>query len=198
MSNNIKWIFYGCQLDFWLSRKKYGIFTNVMNINFKPMTLQHIPLWDQWITIPHVKEVWFIEGYEPPDYIYQKIKGNGYDHSFIIYNDDQPIGYIVYCDLYAYRTICPQPKGVFTHENPGTFCIDLFIADKDYLNKGYGTEIVKRFSAKIMDELGAKKILIDPAITNKRAIRCYEKAGYRIIKYTNDGITDCCIMEKLN
>ncbi len=166
-----------------------------MNIQFKTFAIEHIPLWEQWITIPHVKDVWFIEGYEPADYIYQKIKGNGYDYPFVIYVDEQPIGYIVCCDLYAYRTICPNPKGLFTQESPGTFCLDLFIADEAYLNKGYGTEIVKQFTKKLLEDFDAKKILIDPAISNKRAIRCYEKAGYKIIKTVNDGVTDCCIMQ---
>lgn len=162
------------------------------------MKTEHISLWEKWITIPHVKEVWFIEGYETSDYIYQKIKGNGYDHPFIIYLNDQPIGYIQCCDLYAYRTLCKNPKGLFTHENSDTFCIDLFIAESDYLNKGYGTQIIKLFTQKLFDELGAKKIMIDPATSNKRAIHCYQKAGFTIIKTEHDGVTECTVMQLIN
>jgi len=165
-----------------------------MNITFQPFQKQYIPLWDHWVTLPHVKEVWFIDGYETPNYIHKKIEGNGYDHPFIIYSDEHPIGYIICCDLYAYRTLCPTPKGVFTQENPGTFCIDLFIADPAFLNKGYGTEIVKQFSQKVIRKFGAKKILIDPFPTNKRAIRCYEKAGFRFVKKAHDGVSDGYIM----
>ncbi len=57
-----------------------------MNIHFEKMTVKDIPLWERWITIPHVKEVWFIEGYETSDYIYQKIQGNGHTYPFIIYS----------------------------------------------------------------------------------------------------------------
>lgn len=159
------------------------------------MTNEHLPLWQKWITVPHVKEVWFIEGYEPADSIKQKVEGNGYDYPFIIYINELPIGYIQYCDLYAYRTLNPKPRGLFTNEKLGTFCIDLFIAETDFLNKGYGTEIVKRFTQKLINELGAKKILIDPAASNKRAIRCYEKAGFNIVKNAYDGVTVCTIME---
>lgn len=60
-----------------LSKKK---FKGSDNINFQPFQIQHIPLWEQWIQLPHVKDVWFIEGYESADYIYQKITGNGYDY----------------------------------------------------------------------------------------------------------------------
>lgn len=167
----------------------------MLHIFFQEMKTEHIPLWEKWIAIPHVKNTWFIKGYETSDYIYQKINGNGYDHPFIIYLDDQPIGYIQCCDLYAYRTLCKNKKGLFTQENKGTFCIDLFIAENDYLNKGYGTEIIKHFTQKLFNELNAKKILIDPASTNKRAIRCYEKAGFTFVKNAHDGITECTIMQ---
>ncbi len=166
-----------------------------MNIHFEKMTLNNIPLWEKWITIPHVKEVWFIEGYETSDYIYQKIQGNGHTYPFIIYTNDQSIGYIQCCDLYAYRMLTPNPKGLFTQENPGTFCVDLFIAESNYLNKGYGTQIVKEFTKKLINEFNAKKILIDPGASNKRAIRCYEKAGYTIARNAHDGITECVIMQ---
>ncbi len=165
-----------------------------MNILFKPMTEQDIPLWLQWSQKPHVKDVWFIAGYETRNYIYQKITGNGYDYPFIIYFEQKPIGYIVCCDLFAYRTLCPNPKGLFTQEEPGTFCMDLFIAEEDYLNKGYGTQIVKDFVQKIFTDFKAKVIYIDPSLDNKRAIRCYEKAGFKTVKVANDGVCDCMIM----
>ncbi|OGT26598.1 MAG: hypothetical protein A3I77_07120 [Gammaproteobacteria bacterium RIFCSPLOWO2_02_FULL_42_14] len=167
----------------------------MIDINFEKMTEDHIPLWKTWITVPHVREVWFIDGYETSDYIFDKLKGNGHTFPFIIYLSNLPIGYIQYCDLYAYRTLTPKPKGLFINENPGTFCIDLFIAESDFLNKGYGTEIIKQFTQKLIDELDAKKILIDPASTNKRAIRCYEKAGFSFVRNANDGITECVVMQ---
>jgi RimJ/RimL family protein N-acetyltransferase len=167
-----------------------------MNITFQPFQSEHIPLWEQWVQLPHVKDVWFIEGYEPAGYIHQKIKGNGYDFPFVIYVDNHPIGYIICCDLYAYKTLCTKPKGLFTNEDPGTFCMDLFIADENYLNKGYGTEIVKLFTDYIFHHFKAKTIFIDPAITNKRAIRCYEKAGFIFFKTAFDGISECYVMQK--
>ena len=166
-----------------------------MNIQFKSFEEKHISLWEQWITLPHVKEVWFIEGYESTDYIHQKIEGNGYDHPFVIFLDEKPIGYIQCCDLYAYRTLCQKPKGLFTQENSGTFCMDLFIANEKYLNRGYGTEIVKNFVRYVFKNFNAKTILIDPAITNKRAIRCYEKSGFQFLKEAFDGVTSCYVMQ---
>lgn len=166
-------------------------------IDFKRMTFANLQLWQQWSQKPHVKNVWFVEGYESTSYIHQKIAGNGYDYPFIIYLNDIAIGYIVCCDLYAYRTRCPHPKGLFTQEEAGTFCMDLFIGEEKYLNKGYGVLIVREFVKKMLEQFHPKKILIDPAITNIRAIKCYQKAGFKIIAQKFDGVTDCYVMEFL-
>lgn len=166
-----------------------------MKIEFKKFAEEYWPLFLKWSKKQHVKDTWFVDGYEDINKYQEKSKGNGYDYSFIIYLDNKLIGYIQTSDLYAYRTLCPNPKGVFTHEDPGTFCLDLFIGEENYLNKGHGTEIVKAFVSKIFKDFHAKKILIDPAYSNKRAIRCYEKAGFKTIRREHDGVTEACIME---
>ena len=90
---------------------------------------------------------------------------------------------MVYCDLHAYRSICPQPTGLFTQEAPGTYCVDLFIGEKDWLNQGYGTKIMRLVLAKLFNKLGAHKVLIDPAITNTRATRvAFKRTGVITLK----------------
>lgn len=168
---------------------------NKAQISFKKLTQQDLSLFFEWAQKPHVKDTWFINGYEAINKYSEKIAGNGYDYPFIIYVNDKPIGYIQCSDLYAYKTICPNPKGFFINEEPGTFCLDLFIGEEEYLNKGYGTEIIKLFVDKLFAEFKAKKILIDPACSNKRAIRCYEKAGFKFLRKERDGITECYVME---
>lgn len=165
------------------------------NIEFKKMGLADFALWNKWIEIPHIKNEWFIEGYEPAEYMAKRLMGNGYDFPFIIYLNKTPFGFIQACDLYAYRTICPKTKGVFCHEKPGTFCLDLFIAEESHLGKGYGTKIVRAFVQKLREDFQAKKILIDPSAENTRAIRCYEKSGFKKIKTTYDGVCEVIIME---
>jgi streptomycin 6-kinase len=167
----------------------------MLNISFQPMQIEHLPLWQKWIQTPHVKNIWLIEGYEPSDYIHKKIAGNGYDYPFIIYLNERPIGYIQCCDLYAYRIKYLTPKGIFSQETSGTFCMDLFFGETNDLNKGYGTQVVKAFIQYIFKNFSAKKILIDPASDNLRAIRCYEKAGFTYVREDFDGITNCTILE---
>jgi aminoglycoside 6'-N-acetyltransferase len=56
--------------------------------------------------------------------------------------------------------------------------VDIFLGD-DYAGRGIGTEAVKRIVEKLTGELGYRRVLIDPSSQNERAIRSYEKAGFR-------------------
>jgi RimJ/RimL family protein N-acetyltransferase len=54
------------------------------------------------------------------------------------------------------------------------------IADPDRLSKGIGSAVLAAFVQNIRQR-GHDRIIIDPDTANKRAIRAYEKAGFRII-----------------
>lgn len=168
--------------------------SNKNNISIVPMTEDHLVYWNEWVNVPHVKNTWFLEGYEPPEYMLEKLKGNGYDYPFIICLDNKPIGYLSCSDLYAYKTLCDNPKGVFTNEEKGTWCIDLFIAREDCLNKGYGTLVMNQCVNMLIDQYGAKKIMIDPAADNQRAIHCYKKAGFVFERMEKDGVANYYVM----
>lgn len=167
-----------------------------LEIEFTPFTHQDFPIYKKWSELNHVKNTWFLDGYQPVDAVLSKIGEEGYDFPFIIAIGGKQVGFIQYCDLYAYKTQCMDPKGVFTNEEKGTYCMDLYIGEEEYLNKGYGTKIVKAFSEMLLKIPGAKKVLIDPASSNKRAIRCYEKAGFYNLKDAHDGLEEVTILVK--
>ena len=56
--------------------------------------------------------------------------------------------------------------------------VDIFLSD-DLTGRGIGTEVLRRVIEKLRSEHGHRRVLIDPAVANERAIRCYEKVGFR-------------------
>ena len=84
----------------------------------------------------------------------------------VIEIDGRPAGYIQY-----YKTDdCPGASDVWG--------IDLFIGEDDFRDRGYGTAILNKMTGYLFQEKKAGKIILDPEQDNKRAIRCYEKAGF--------------------
>jgi aminoglycoside 6'-N-acetyltransferase len=58
--------------------------------------------------------------------------------------------------------------------------VDVFL-DPSLHDRGLGTEAVRRVVELLIDERGHHRITIDPAAANARAIRAYEKVGFRVV-----------------
>ena len=56
--------------------------------------------------------------------------------------------------------------------------IDLFLG-APYHDRGLGTDAVRTMARYLIESLGHHRLTIDPAAHNERAIRCYEKAGFK-------------------
>jgi aminoglycoside 6'-N-acetyltransferase len=56
--------------------------------------------------------------------------------------------------------------------------IDLFLGTP-YHDRGLGTDAVRTMARYLIHVLGHHRLTIDPAAHNERAIRCYEKAGFK-------------------
>ena len=62
------------------------------------------------------------------------------------------------------------------------FAMDQFIGEPEYWNRGIGTSFLKLMADYLKEQKSADRILLDPHKNNFRAIRAYEKAGFRIIR----------------
>lgn len=56
--------------------------------------------------------------------------------------------------------------------------IDVFVATR-LQGRGVGTEAVRLVAGFLFEQRGHHRLTIDPAAANARAIRCYEKVGFR-------------------
>jgi aminoglycoside 6'-N-acetyltransferase len=132
------------------------------------MSAGDLPLVRDWLRVPHVKEWW----HDADDFEF--VSGDLAHHDmaqFIVTMDERPFGY-----LQCYRIgdwhagFGPQPDG--------TRGIDQFIAEPGMVGRGHGSAFIRQFIEGLLDS-GTPRIVIDPSPTNPRAIRAYEKAGFR-------------------
>jgi len=75
----------------------------------------------------------------------------------------------------------PAGKIQAHEENDADFrhaAIDLFLAPERH-GRGLGRESVHLVARWLVDERGHHRVVIDPALRNERAIRCYESVGFR-------------------
>jgi len=64
----------------------------------------------------------------------------------------------------------------------GVYAMDLFIGEPRLWGKGIGTKLVKMLLSYLHGVKKAPSVVIDPQVTNKRAVRCYEKCGFKKVK----------------
>jgi RimJ/RimL family protein N-acetyltransferase len=133
-------------------------------MKFRPLTAADLPLVASWLARAHVREWWNgpIE-LEP---------GLG---QFLALLDGEAIGYVQ-----SYQaTACHSDGWWLEVTDPGVFGIDQFLADAARLGQGLGTRMVREFVERLFTDLRVTRMQADPSPENARAIRCYEKAGFR-------------------
>jgi RimJ/RimL family protein N-acetyltransferase len=176
----------------WVVFCYWFILSNLMQIEFINFTKDHLPLYFTWCEKSHVKEKWFREGYQSVDAIYKKFEENNGVYPYIIIIDGKAVGYIQ-----SYDVVVGNVWQELENEAEGTVGFDLFIGEEDYVGKGYGTAVVTEFADKLFAPVGVRKIIVDPFADDKRAIRCYEKAGFTFARMGVDDVgTEIYIMEK--
>lgn len=55
------------------------------------------------------------------------------------------------------------------------------VFDPNYVNQGYGTEAITIFLDYYFNEMKMKRMFLEVAQFNKRALRCYKKSGFKIV-----------------
>lgn len=159
-------------------------------ITFKKMSENDFKLLNQWFQIPHVLK-WYARGDKyTPEMIEEKYHQRINDTSipnFIIYNQDNPVGYVQY-----YHVEKHFPEGIVDYNHPlfkdykpnELIGLDLFIADENYLRKGFGSEVLTIFIDTYLNKK-FKAVLADPVKQNTAAILFFEKNGFRHILSQN-------------
>jgi aminoglycoside 6'-N-acetyltransferase-1b/aminoglycoside 6'-N-acetyltransferase-2 len=147
-----------------------------VTFEFRPLTHDHIPLLHDWLNRPHVAEWW--RGEQSIDEVCEKylprIAGADAARPFLAYLGGEPVGYIQWYDAH-------QGSPGWWPDTPGAGVvgIDQFLADGTRLDQGLGTAMVAQFVETLFGDESVREVRVDPHPENARAIRCYEKAGFR-------------------
>jgi aminoglycoside 6'-N-acetyltransferase Ib len=164
-------------------------------LRFERLTEADLPMLAEWLNRPHVAEWWadcqtLAEVREQ----YLPILTDGSTVlSYFAYLERLPIGYIQ-----SYVATDAGDGWWPDEHDPGVRGIDQFLADADSLGRGLGTQMIREFLHFLFADPTVTRIQADPAPSNLRAIRCYEKAGFRRVGgvSTPDGAAMLMVIER--
>lgn len=161
-----------------------------MNIKKEPLSFfsveeSHHEIILEWFKKEHVKDFYYGDGLKNTlrnlDLFIKGIENNG-EYSFkhwIAYIGDQPLGFLM-TSLVKGPYNSNDPYNKWYEEGKETITLDLLIGPEEYLGRGLGHRMIQEF---LLDRFShVDKVLIDPEESNTRAIRVYEKSGFRKIE----------------
>lgn len=108
---------------------------------------------------------------------------------FVVEVDDEVVGSVQYFE---------EPAPDYRHAS-----IDVFIHPR-WHGKGLGTDAVRTMARYLVHDRGHHRLAIDPAVSNERAIRAYQRVGFKPVgvmrmyeRDANGEWHDCLLMDLL-
>ena len=164
-------------------------------IGFRPVSADDYPLLEVWLNTPHWREWWGKPATEL-GYIRDMVEGRDTTRPFVFLLDEEPAGYIQVWTIADHLEEPWLSEAPWMTEVPAdSVGVDIGIGEATQLSRGLGSTVVRLFAERLRAE-GHETILIDPESRNLRAIRAYEKAGFRklIVSRESSGNGETLIM----
>ena len=136
---------------------------------FRPMSASDLPTVKRWLETPHVREWW----HDPAEQ-FELVSGD-LDHpdmaQFIVVAEGKEFAYLQCYFLSTWNT-------GFGLQPEGTRGLDQFIGEAGMLGYGHGSAFIRAFADRLLAN-GTPRVVTDPDPANVRAVRAYERAGFR-------------------
>lgn len=152
-----------------------------------------------WLSDPAVLE--FYEGRDNP-FDLERVEREFYDPDeegvlCIVEFDGVPAGYIQFYEVSDEE----RKRFGYADRSEVIYGMDQFIGEPELWNKGVGTLLVQGMVNYLTDVKKADRVIMDPQSWNARALRCYEKCGFKKVMLLEKNelhegeYRDCWLME---
>lgn len=148
-----------------------------------------LPMLHEWLNRPHIVEWWGGEEARPSladvyEQYLPKVLAEKNVTPYIAMLGKEPIGY-----AQSYIALGSGDGWWEDETDAGVRGIDQSLSNPEHLGRGLGTKLVLALVQRLFSDPLVTKIQTDPSPRNLRAIRCYEKAGFRQVRriVTPDG-----------
>jgi aminoglycoside 6'-N-acetyltransferase len=152
---------------------------------FRPVIEEDLPMIAGWLAELHVAQWWNDPETEIAE-IAKHIDSISVE-PLIVELGGKPIAYLQSYDPHL------EDDHPYADQPFGTLGIDLSIGRPEMVGIGHGSAIVRQFVEQLFEE-GVPRVIIDPDPANGRAIRAYEKAGFRPVGRRQSEYGDVVLM----
>lgn len=144
---------------------------DALQVSLRPATRADWDLVRAWLARPDIQDWW-----GPLSATESEVNmALGSQHAIcrIILAGSEPVGYAHAVDATLWGDSLPQDL------DPGTWDLDLFIASERHRGQGVGQAALALLKEEVFASTLAVAVSVFPSVRNERAVRAYEKAGFR-------------------
>jgi RimJ/RimL family protein N-acetyltransferase len=149
-------------------------------IKIRPIKKEDKYIVKKWLSDPEVLQ--FYEGRDcsfSMEMIEEKfLNGSPVVSRCIVTLENREIGYLQYYPIDEEE----RNKYGYSQSREVIYGTDQFIGESALWNQGIGTLMINEVKKYLTETAGADRLVMDPMVWNERAIKCYEKCGYKKIK----------------
>lgn len=165
-------------------------------LTFRPVTEADLARLHGWMARPRWRD-WWGEPDEEIGYVRDMLAGHDSTEPYLFDLDGTPSGYIQVWHIADARVEPWLSRAPWVMDLPDDAVgVDLSLADPERLSRGLGSRVLARFVARLRAR-GLREIFIDPDAANTRAVRAYEKAGFRPVPELIGRTGDTLIMRHM-
>lgn len=147
-------------------------------ITLRPATRADLGLIRRWLARADIQEWW-----GPASATEAEVNmalSSAHSICRLIEADGVPVGYAHAVDATLWGDALPDEL------EPGTWDLDLFVAAEAHRNRGVGQAALALLREEVFATTLAVAVCVFPSVRNERAVRAYEKAGFRWQRVWND------------
>lgn len=156
------------------------------------MRIDDVALLVMWDRDPDVAAALGGPGAEWYDWSAELARDVPWRELLIAEEDGRPAGFVQLMDAHE------EESHYWGEVDPGTWTIDVWIGPSPDRGRGLGTEVMRQAVSRNFEQHGATSILIDPRVTNRRAIAFYRRLGFRPVAERTFGDGDDCLVMRLD
>lgn len=158
-------------------------------VELRPMRVADIAWIRRWDEDPDVVAA-VGRGADWYDWPLEIARRPGWRELLIGEDDGRPVGFVQLIDAAREET------HYWGDVEPGAWALDIWIGAPADRGRGLGAELMRLALDRCFERHGARSVMIDPRVTNVRAIRFYERLGFESVgeRCFGDDDDPCLVM----
>ena len=157
-------------------------------VELRPMRVDDVPWIERWDDDPEVAAALgdpAADWYDWPTEIERVVS---WRELLIAEENGRPIGFVQLLDAHG------DDEQYWGDVEPDTWAIDIWIGAPADRGRGLGAQTMQAALDRVFDERGASTVVIDPRVTNQRAIDFYRRQGFEPVGERFFGDDHCLVM----